>query len=410
MSDTIFLRRGDALTALRRAEFDSEDALQAMLARYPDLLAGEQMNPDDPRRWLLIAREMGVPGAEGGPDRWSLDHLFVDHDAIPTLVEVKRASDTRIRREVAGQMLDYASNAVTYWPIAVLRASFEQTARARGTDPVRAVAELIRAKANVVDGAAGVGDAGGAGQGSDSVREAVEGFWSRLETNLQAGRIRMVFVADRIPEELRRIVEFLNRQMHLAEVLAVEIPQFVGADLQTLVPRVYGMTAEARTRKRSAGSGGLTPAVENWTETEFLAHLKAEHGEEVASVALALLEASRKSGARISPSATALIPTWPRVPNPDWQADLDWVFPFHIKDYGSVVVYFPPLLRRPPFDQEAKRRELIERLNTIPGVHLPGDANRGKPGFPLAALAPPDNLSRFLDAVNWVRGEVERAV
>jgi hypothetical protein len=31
----------------------------------------------------------------------------LDQDAVPTLVEVKRSSDTRIRREVMGQMSDY---------------------------------------------------------------------------------------------------------------------------------------------------------------------------------------------------------------------------------------------------------------------------------------------------------------
>jgi len=29
---------------------------------------------------------------------WALDHLLLDQDAIPTLVEVKRSSDTRIRK------------------------------------------------------------------------------------------------------------------------------------------------------------------------------------------------------------------------------------------------------------------------------------------------------------------------
>ena len=52
-----------------------------------------------------------------GVERWSVDHLLLDQDAIPTLVEVKRSSDSRIRREVVGQMLDYAANAVTYWNI-----------------------------------------------------------------------------------------------------------------------------------------------------------------------------------------------------------------------------------------------------------------------------------------------------
>ena len=68
---------------------------------------------------------MGVADREDGRDRWSLDHLFVDQDAIPTFVEVKRSSDTRIRREVVGQMLDYAANASAYWDAGRLRSSFE---------------------------------------------------------------------------------------------------------------------------------------------------------------------------------------------------------------------------------------------------------------------------------------------
>ena len=78
----------------------------------------------DPRRWLLVRREMGVPDEELGSDRWSLDHLFLDQDAMPTLVEVKRSSDTRIRREVVGKMLDYAANAVAHWSIDQIIAEF----------------------------------------------------------------------------------------------------------------------------------------------------------------------------------------------------------------------------------------------------------------------------------------------
>jgi hypothetical protein len=43
---------------------------------------------------------------------------------VPTLVEVKRRADTRIRREVVGQMLDYAANGVVYWPLEQLRELF----------------------------------------------------------------------------------------------------------------------------------------------------------------------------------------------------------------------------------------------------------------------------------------------
>jgi hypothetical protein len=67
---------------------------------------------------------MNVPGSDESLGRFSLDHLFLDQDGIPTLVEVKRSSDTRIRREVIGQMLDYAANDVVYWPIEMIRSRF----------------------------------------------------------------------------------------------------------------------------------------------------------------------------------------------------------------------------------------------------------------------------------------------
>src|ERR1035437_9301651 len=98
---------------MTEAPFAKEDFLQELVEKYPDLLAGDQMDSTESRRWLLVARELGVPDDEGAADRWSLDHLFLDQDGIPTLVEVKRSSDTRIRREVVGQMLDYAANAVS---------------------------------------------------------------------------------------------------------------------------------------------------------------------------------------------------------------------------------------------------------------------------------------------------------
>ena len=67
---------------------------------------------------------------------------------------------------------------------------------------------------------------------------SVEEFWQRVKTNLQAKRIRLLFVADLTPVELRRIVEFLNEQMDPAEVLAVELRQFESQDLKVLVPTV----------------------------------------------------------------------------------------------------------------------------------------------------------------------------
>ena len=96
------LREGEELRELVEGPFDAEVDLQDLLARYPNLLAGDQMNEESLRRWLLVSREVSVLDREEGAGRWSLDHLFLDQDGIPTLVEVKRSSDSRIRREVVG--------------------------------------------------------------------------------------------------------------------------------------------------------------------------------------------------------------------------------------------------------------------------------------------------------------------
>ena len=128
---TIFLVGKDEedLTPMEETDYETEDVLQKALEQYPKLLAGDQIDPDSPRRWLLVAREMPVRGAENEPGRWSVDHLFLDQDGRPTFVECKRASDTRARREVVAQMLDYAANGASYWSMSDLRQAATETAQ-----------------------------------------------------------------------------------------------------------------------------------------------------------------------------------------------------------------------------------------------------------------------------------------
>jgi hypothetical protein len=145
--------------------YDQEEILQRALAQYPDLLPGDQINPESPRRWLLVRRELGVPGTADGGN--------------------------------------------------------------------------------------------------------IEAFWKKVETNLRQGRIRLLFVADAIPRELRRLVEFLNAKMADVEVLAVEVKQFLGHGQKAMVPRVIGLTEAARENK----PGRTTPI---YTRATFLDNCSPE--------------------------------------------------------------------------------------------------------------------------------------
>ncbi len=253
MEAGVFLLQGDnTLVRMTERPYQAESLLQVLLADHPDLLAGDQIDPSDPRRWILLAREAGVPATLGGADWWAVDHLFLDQDAIPTFVEVKRATDTRARREVVAQMLDYAANATEYWPVDRMRELFAIRCAARGIDPVEELEDIVGPEVDEV------------------------AYWDLAKANLREGRVRLLFVADHIPASLRRIVEFLNRQMNPAEVLAVEIRQFApdtDVSLRTLVPRVIGQTEQARENKSAIRtSSRSTPA----SRDEFFEQLPTE--------------------------------------------------------------------------------------------------------------------------------------
>lgn len=241
--DAIYLRSFDgSLERVALAPFETEEVLQTLIENYPEILAGEQIAPDRPLRWLLVTREAGIPGGEGDGDRWAVDHLLLDQDAVPTFVEVKRSSDTRIRREVVGQMLDYAANAPKYWPEDRIRELAAQQYEADGgSDSV--VCRLL---------------------GETQQRDLAEGFWNQVAENLRTGRIRLLFVADRIPRELRRVIEFLNVHLDTIEVLGVEVRQYVGGELQALVPRIVGQTEAARDAKERSGRVSRRPI--GWSE------------------------------------------------------------------------------------------------------------------------------------------------
>lgn len=225
------------LIPMEETPYAAEDILQTLLEDYPDLIPGDQISPDVPRKWLFVKREAGVPSSETGGNVWSLDHLYLDQDGVPTLIECKRASDTRIRREVVAQMLDYAANGTLYWPMERLRQDAAESAKLKGQSLDTLLAEI-------------------AGLSSE---EEINNYWLTVERNLREGKVRLVFVADEIPRELQRLVEFMNEKMNDIEVLAVEVKQYLGGTKTAVVPRVIGLTEATRQKSERANPPSQRP-------------------------------------------------------------------------------------------------------------------------------------------------------
>ena len=164
----------------------------------------------------------------------------------------------------------------------------------------------------------------------------------------------MIILADEIPTELKRIVEFLNEQMKPAEILAIEVKQFVGNNMKTLVPRVIGQTAEAQKNKSN------TSKREPWDEDRFFTKLY-NVGQDEVNIAKQLLDWSKDRMSYIwwgdGKVEGSFVPTL--------VVDKIKYHLFAIRSNGHIELYFKHLLSRPAFQEAAKRMELLRKLNLL---------------------------------------------
>jgi hypothetical protein len=351
MTDKVFrLDAANRLTEMSRVGFVSEDIFQTILADHPAILGS-----DDGAGLLLIKREQPVADSVGGGGRWSLDHLYVDVHGIPILVEVKRATDTRARREVVAQMLDYAANGVAHWPLSQIIDAFSATCSQRGETAEQVLGGFLP-------------------PGADA-----DAFWKSVETNLRAGRIRMLFVADEIPRELRRIVEFLNEQMRPAEVLAIQVEHYLGADgTRTLVPRLIGATERATSTKAVGGQSDIH-TTEDWLE-----RLAQEHGDEAYRGAVRAIDWFRSRGSDVGPTASGDAVYLKSIGD-----DGKEVWPFFIRHStgGRLEMSLQYLRYRPRFASDEAREAALRGLQALPGLDVKSTGRlTGWPSFAVSGL------------------------
>jgi len=225
---------------------NEDKELQTILKNNLNLLPGDQIDPEVPPRWMLIKREMPVPDPSTGSDRWSIDFFLADQNATPTFVECKRYLDTRARREVVGQVLEYAANAQYYWNADDIRKHAESTAQENQTT----VDELFSAV-------------------HSELAEASEDYFKEVEKKLKASEIRIIFFLEQAPPELKRLVEFMNNQMGSIEVLLVEAKQYKANGVHVVVPTLFGFTESIRQIKRAASTEkSRQPIAVDWESFE----------------------------------------------------------------------------------------------------------------------------------------------
>ena len=331
---------------------ENEDLeLQRVLEVNPDLVPGDQINPSDPRRWLVVKREMPVPDPTTGDNRWSIDLFFADQDAMPTFIECKRYKDTRAKREVVGQMLEYAANGHYYWSKDEMRNYAEQAAEKNGISLEEEINRL-----------------------QPDEPESVDGFFQHVQNNLREGQVRLVFFMEEAPAELKSVVDFLNKQMERAEVLLVEARQYEQKGIKIVTPILFGYTEEARQVKKTVSV--TTGQRRRWDKKSFFQDARERLTEEQVNSIKLLLDKSQDLKCELSwgtgKTAGSFSVKWP-----------------HIGKYSVYTVFSDGRLTMNfgSFNNQPEQREFIEflkdRLVANLGFTVPEDYERRYPNYPI---------------------------
>jgi len=194
-----------------------EDVLRDMLFAHPAMLPVRDIDPGF-GRLVAVAKELVIP------DVGRIDALLADERGRLVVVECKLWRNPQARREVVGQILDYAR--------ALSRFSYEDLQRQIAIATKRqgnVLYELVRQAGAVVDEAR---------------------FVDQVSRDLAAGRFLLLIVGDGITEGTQRIGEFLNLHAGLAfDFAMIEMAQYrfadpvTGSDRVIVQPRLVARTA-----------------------------------------------------------------------------------------------------------------------------------------------------------------------
>jgi len=213
--------------------YASEEELQVFLREHSELIPVDDIELGTPPL-LCIGWEVGV--ASG-----SEDLLYIDETGLMTVVETKLRKNPESRREVVGQILEYASCLCSWSATDIEKqaqkffASDACPAEYKGLSLESALEPFLERT-----------------ESPGRTEFVYEDFLSALSTNLERGHIRLVIAIDEPPDPLLRTVEFVNRFSERFEMYLIQLKRFhdKATGQNIFVPALFGRVARAETKRR----------------------------------------------------------------------------------------------------------------------------------------------------------------
>ena len=344
---------GSRWETLAPMDYSYEAELQSLLDT-----GSAELIPADPsleEAHVVFAREVST---DSGP----IDLIGIGSSGSITIMECKLAKNHQIKREVVGQVLDYAAS---LWETDLLSLADAFRARA-GSDPFDSIRRQF-------------------GEDADSFDEGA--CRAEVARRLHEGDFRLLVAVDRIDPELRRIIQYVNSRGGSGpglRLVAVEFPRYQHGTVQVLVPESYGDELAQPTTASNAGR--------RWVVEDYFAALAPDSPLRPIVQRLFEWAAERRLTIRMGHGQT---------PSPSWRLDaLGSDYPLFAVDIGGKLwLSLGTLRRRPVTSDEPVVRTLTEELNAISGIKVAHDASG--PALAVLPLAHEEAFAAF--TATWDR-------
>ena len=189
MEHNLYQLKNGKLLEANPAQFLQETELQRLIAENPKLISRSSDAPD--LQFYLVSREFVVHDNE---DRsMFLDHLVIDSEGTPVIVEVKHHNNSELRRTVVGQVIDNATQLSS-----LSTKDFKELFLSTNPD--------IELSMSPPD------------------------WWDTIDYNLKSEKFKLVIVADYIPPSLQAIIKFMDRNFETITVYGVELNLYNNSD------------------------------------------------------------------------------------------------------------------------------------------------------------------------------------
>ena len=361
----IVFREGENVRVIESSEYATEQELQDFLLRFPSLIPLDEAETGA-KPLLPIGWEVSL--ASG-----SIDVLYLDASGLLTIAETKLKRNPQWKREVLGQIIEYAAS-LCEWTVEDVEAQAHRFLNSEQAAPAYRGCTLEEAMRKLLQQTLAQGEG----------ELTIDELRATMGDQLRNGRMRLIVAVDEIHEHLRRSITFLNTYSSFSIYLLQCTRLADGKDRDLFVPSLFGYTRKVH----------LTRTRGQWDEESFFKALRESCDSVTVQTVTLLYEFATHTGDTIWWGSGASEGSFTL----HYMVNGRRVSVFTVSTPGKLWVNFGYMKDRVPLGLlEAFRDE----LNDIPSVNLPKEVVTGSkwPSINLRILANDENLARFEEAV-----------